>query len=131
MSLDRLLGTWDISLRHVSVPEPVAGRQRYERVLAEAFVLLSATYDHPDFPDALALLDESRCHYFDVRGVTRTFDLEVDHSGWTMIRRDADFWQRSGASFTGPDAMAGRGENSHDRGASWQDDFTISYTRAL
>lgn len=129
MSLDLLLGTWDITMRHVAVSEPVVGRQRYERVLSGAFVRLEWTYDHPDFPDAIAILDERTCHYFDVRGVTRVFDLEIDGSGWQMIRRDADVWQRSSATFVGTDAMEGTGENSHDGGATWQHDFAISYVR--
>ncbi|MEA2462075.1 MAG: hypothetical protein QOH90_2252 [Actinomycetota bacterium] len=130
MSLDRLLGTWKVTMHHVAMSEPVVGRQHYERVLDGAFVMLHWTYDHPDFPDAIAMLDGSTCHYFDVRGVTRLFDLEIDDSGWSMIRRDPDFWQRSAAKFVGPDAMDGTGENSHDGGATWQHDFSMSYVRA-
>ena len=129
MSLDRLLGTWDTSMQHVAMAEPVAGRQRYERVLDGAFVLLHATYEHPEFPDAMALHDESSCHYFDVRGVTRLFELTVDDSGWTMVRRDTDFWQRSSTRFVGPDAMHGTGENSHDGGVTWEHDYAMTYTR--
>jgi hypothetical protein len=129
MSLDRLLGTWDVVMRHTALREPVAGRQQYEWALDAAFVLQHSTYDHPEFPDAIALLDERRCHYFDVRGVSRVFDLTIDAAGWTMIRRDEDFWQRSAARFIGPDAMEGTGENSFDRGATWDHDFSISYAR--
>src|SRR3954447_12019435 len=127
MSLDRLLGSWDVSMRHVAMPEPVAIRHHFERVLSDAFVMLRSTCDHPDFPDAIALLDESRYHYFDVRGVTRIFDFHVDDAGWSMIRRDPDFWQRSAVRFVGADAMDGTGENSHDGGVTWQHDYAISY----
>jgi hypothetical protein len=58
-----------------------------------------------------------------------TFDLTVTESGWSMVRRDEDFWQRSAASFTGPNAMEGTGENSFDRGASWEHDFSMSWVR--
>ncbi|MCU1590719.1 MAG: hypothetical protein JWP11_1975 [Frankiales bacterium] len=129
MSLDRLLGTWELTMRHVAMPAAVRGRQCYERVLDNAFLMLHATYDHPEFPDAVALLDGSSYHYFDVRGVTRVFDLEVGDTGWAMIRRDADFWQRSAATFVGADAMDGTGENSYDGGATWQHDFSLSYAR--
>jgi hypothetical protein len=129
MSLDRLLGTWTITMHHVALAEPVVGHQRYQRVLAGAFVRLDWTYDHPEFPDAIAMLDERTVHYFDVRGVTRLFDLEIDDSGWSMVRRDADFWQRSSARFSGPDGMEGTGENSYDGGATWQHDFSVSYAR--
>jgi hypothetical protein len=127
--LERLLGTWDFTMRHAAMQEAVAGQQRYERVLDGAFIMLHWTYDHPEFPNAIAMLNESTCRYFDVRGVTRTFDLEIDDSGWSMIRRDADFWQRSTARFLGPDAMEGTGENSYDEGTTWQHDFSISYVR--
>ena len=130
MSLDRLLGTWKFTMRHVAMEEPIAGQQRYERVLEGAFLMLHSSYDHPDFPDAIAILAEDTCHYFDVRGVTRLFDLEIGDSGWTMIRRDADFWQRSETRSLGPDAMEGTGENSFDGGATWQHDYSISYARA-
>ncbi|MDX6325374.1 MAG: hypothetical protein QOK15_1728 [Nocardioidaceae bacterium] len=130
MSLDRLLGTWDFTMTHSAVSEPVTGRQLYEPVLAGAFVMLHWTYDHPDFPDAIALLDERSFHYFDVREVTRVFDLTFDAGGWSMIRRDEDFWQRSNGEFRGSDAIEGTGENSMDGGVTWQHDFSISYVRA-
>lgn len=116
-------------MRHVAVPEPVSGRQVFARVLGGAFVLQHTTYDHPDFPDAMAFLSESACHYFDVRGFTRVFDLEINDAGWSMVRRDPDFWQRSTIAFRGPDAMEGTGENSHDGGESWEHDYAISLTR--
>jgi hypothetical protein len=129
MALDRLLGTWQFTMHHVAMPEPVTGRQRYGRVLDGAFVMLHWTYEHPDFPDAIALLDERSYHYFDVRGIARVFHLSVDEDGWSMIRRDADFWQRSAARFRGTDAVEGNGENSHDSGATWEHDYTITCAR--
>ena len=129
MSLDRLLGTWNITMNHSALSEPVSGRQRYERVLNGAFVMLHWTYAHPDFPDAIAMLDERTYHYFDVRGVTRVFDLEIDDSGWAMIRRDEDFWQRSSGTFRGTDTIDSTGENSFDAGCSWQHDFSMSSAR--
>jgi hypothetical protein len=129
MSLDRLLGTWQFTMQHVAVPEPVRGQQRYERVLGGAFVQLVWTYEHPQFPDALCLLEDSVVHYFDTRGVVRRFDLELSDAGWTMVRRDPDFWQRSAGRFVGAEAIEGTGENSSDGGATWQHDYTIRYER--
>ena len=98
-------------------------------MLDGAFVLQQWTYDHPDFPDAMALLSNDRYHYFDVRGITRVFDFEVDEAGWSMIRLDEDFSQRSAARFRGPDAVESTGEVSHDNGVTWQPDFTMTYRR--
>ncbi len=128
-ALDRLRETWEFTMHHSAMSEPVTGRQRYERVLDGAFVLQHWTYDRPDFPDAMALLSEDRYHYFDVREIARVFDLEVDDGGWSMVRLDEDFSQRSTARFRGPDAMDGTGEASHDLGVTWQPDFTITYQR--
>jgi hypothetical protein len=128
-ALDRLLGTWEFTMHHSAVSETVTGRQRYERVLDGAFVLQHWMYYHPDFPDAMVLLSNDRYHYFDVRGITRVFDFEVDEAGWSMIRLDEDFSQRSTARFRGPDAMESTGEVSHDNGVTWQPDFTMTYRR--
>lgn len=129
MSLDRLLGTWTFTMRHVAVAEPVVGEQRYERVLDGAFVMMRSSNPHPDFPDAIALLDLTTYSYFDVRGFTRTFELTLDDDAWSIVRRDPDFWQRSTTTFRGPDVMEGRGENSHDGGVTWEHDFDMSYVR--
>jgi hypothetical protein len=129
VALDRLLGSWACVMHHVQVAEPVRGRQTYERALDGAFVLLRGTYEHPDFPDAMALLREQGYHYFDVRGLVRTFQLEVTAGDWSIIRRDADFWQRSRTVFVDDDRMQGTGENSYDEGLTWKHDFTMTYER--
>ena len=128
-ALDRLLGTWEVTMHHSAMSEPVTGRQRYERVLDGAFVLQQWTYDPPDFPDAMALLSENRYHYFDVRGITRVFDLDIDEAGWSMIFLDEDFSQRHTARFHGPDVIDSTGEKSFDTGVTWQHDFTMTYQR--
>src|SRR4051794_19075352 len=110
MSLERLLGTWDITMHHSAMTEPVHGHQHYERVLDGSYVHLDWTYDHPDFPDALAVLSEREMHYFDVRGVTRVFDVEFTEAGWSMVRLDPEFSQRYTATFRGADAMEADGD---------------------
>ncbi len=131
MSLDRLLGSWVFSMNHSLMSEPVGGRLRYERVLDGAFLMLHWSYNHPDFPDAVALLDEHSYHYFDVRGVIRIFDFGIDESGWSMSRLDGEFSQRTAGRFRGPDAMECMGEYSRDLGVTWHQDFTMTCTRGL
>jgi len=116
-------------MHHSDMSEPVTGRQRYERVLEGAFVLQQWTYDHPDFPDSMALLSEARYHYFDVRGITRAFDFDSDDTGWSMIRLDEDYSQRQTARFRSPDVIDSTGEKSYDTGVTWQPDFTMTYQR--
>lgn len=45
-------------MQHSAMTEPIRGRQCFEPVLDGAFVLLTWTYDHPDFPDAMAVVAE-------------------------------------------------------------------------
>jgi hypothetical protein len=116
-------------MRHSAMGDPVAGRQRYDRVLDGAYLYLTWTYDRPDFPDALAMLSSEQMHYFDVRGITRVFDLQVDDSGYEMVRLDPEFSQRFTARFEGSDLIETTGEYSDDRGATWQPDFTMTSVR--
>ena len=128
--LDRLVGTWEFTMDHSAMSEPVTGRQRYEKVLDGAFLLQRWTYDHPDFPDAIGLLLDERYYYFDVRGVVRIFDFEINDAGWSMVYLNEGFSQRSTARFTGPDVIECSGDASNDRGVTWQHDFTMTYTRS-
>src|SRR5690625_5214447 len=117
-TLDRLAGTWTFTMRHSAMTEPVTGMQVYRWVLDGTFLQQDWTYEHPDFPDAIAMLDEHHLHHFDVRGITRVFDLTLDEAGWWMIRRDDDFWQRATGRFIDDDTIAGSGELSYDEGAT-------------
>ena len=128
--LDRLLGSWRLTMHHSQMVEPVTGHLRYERVLGDAFVALDWVYEHPDFPDAIAMLDETHFHYFDVRGVIRVFDFELDESGWRMTWIAPEFSQRSTARFLGDDVIEVEGERSSDEGVTWQHDFRMELHRA-
>jgi hypothetical protein len=129
MPLEQLLGTWDLTMQHSALAEPVIGRHVYSRVLDGAFVRLDWTYEHPDFPDATAMLSETGMHYFDVRGVVRVFDLGWTESGYTMVHLEPDFSQRFTALFDSPDAMSTLGDYSEDRGVTWHPDFTTTMQR--
>ena len=112
-----LLGTWESTMNHSAMPEPVTGRQTYERVLGGAFLLQQSTYDHPDVPDAMALLSDDHCYYFDVRGIVRIFDVEMDDAGWSMIHLDKDLSQRTTARFSGPDVIQSTGTARRTKGS--------------
>jgi hypothetical protein len=130
-ALDRLPGTWDLDLRHADIDGPVRGRQTYGWVLDEAFLRLDWTYEHPAFPDALALYGPDRMHYFDVRGIVRVFDLDLGDDGWSMVNVTGDgLSQRATARFTDDDTVAFTGERSTDTGATWQPDYTMTLRRA-
>lgn len=116
-------------MRNHAFSEPVTGRQHYHRTLDGAFVRLDWTYDHPDFPDALAMLTERKMWYFDVRGIDRLIDLTFDDDRWTTTRIVPSFSQRSTARFVGDDLMETVGDYSEDLGTTWQQDYTMSSRR--
>ncbi|MEO6532639.1 MAG: hypothetical protein ABIO06_03580 [Pseudolysinimonas sp.] len=128
-TVDRLLGSWRVTMHHSEVAEPVHGMQRYERILDGAFVSLDWTFEHPDFPNAFAVLDETHFNYFDVRGVVRIFDFQVDDGGWRMTWIDPGFSQRSTARFLDDDTIDVDGERSSDEGTTWQHDFRMELHR--
>ena len=128
-TLDRLLGSWRVTMHHSELDEPVEGVQRYERILDGAFVSLECTFEHPDFPNALAVLDDEHYDYFDVRGVRRIFDFQLGDEGWVMTWLDPDFSQRQTARFLDENTIDVDGERSSDSGVSWEHDFRVELHR--
>ena len=128
--VDFLLGDWATEIRHPLIDDPVRGRAVVEPL--GAFVVQRATVEHPDFPDSVSILDGSKMHYFDTRGVARVLEVEVEDDAFTLFRepKDAsDFWQR----FIGELKDDGRTIEGHwetsDDGASWKLDFPITWTK--
>ena len=64
----------------------------------------------------------------DERGVCRVFDMTFTEDRWTLIREDADMFQRFVADLA-PDRIAGRWEASDDRGTTWRKDFDLVFDR--
>jgi hypothetical protein len=129
--LDRLPGTWNLTMHHADIEEPVIGRHQYEWVLDGAFLQLRWAYERPDFPDAMALFSPQGYHYFDVRGIVRVFDLTLEDDGWSMINVTEDgLSQRATARFSDDDTIDVTGQRSTDAGVTWEPDFTMTLTRA-
>lgn len=129
-SLDFLLGDWAIEIRHPLIDDPVLGRVVVQPL--GAFIVQHSTVEHPDFPDSVSVLDGSKMHYFDTRGVARLLDVELADDTFTLSRepKDAsDFWQRFiGEVKDDGGTIEGRWETSND-GTSWKLDFPISWTK--
>ena len=129
--LDRLPGTWDMTMQHADIEEPVIGRHRYEWVLDVAFLQLCLSYERPDFPDAMALFSPDRYYYFDVRGIARVFDLTLAADGWSTTNvTGGGLSQRTTARFAGDDTIEVAGARSTDTGATWEPDFRMTLRRA-
>ena len=87
----RLVGRWTSEATPPMVPgTTITGSSEFEWLDGERFLIYRTHYDHPQFPDAIAILggaEELRMHYFDARGVQRLFELTVTDEGWTILMR--------------------------------------------
>jgi hypothetical protein len=68
-------------------------------------------------------------HYYDSRGVTRTYHMRLGSGTWSFWREDPDFYQRFTGEF-GADGtrINARFEMSHDQGQTWKHDFDMTFT---
>jgi hypothetical protein len=143
--LDVLLpfvGAWSVEARHVTMPTAVIrGRSVFEWWWDRTFLVQRATYDHPDFPDAISVIGATRpdgglaYNYFDTRGVQRLYDMTFERGVWTLNRAAvsaSDFDQTLHATF-GADGntIVGESEASSPGAHELALDLSITYTRVV
>ena len=140
----RLVGDWTTEATHPQMPGVViTGSSTFEWLDGERFVIFRSHNEHPDVPDAVAVIgdtDGMHMHYFDSRGVYRLFELTMIDDGWTIAMGresptgsfapgDKPFSQRMTFRFEQADqTMSGKGQLSHDD-VNWDDDLEITYRR--
>ena len=143
--LNRLVGAWTTEAIHPALPGVVVhGTADVEWLEGERFLILRARTDHPDFPDAIAIIGftdrdrvgdaserepELTLHYFDSRGVFRVYRATIDDRAWRFWRDAPGFSQRFTGTFTdGGNTIVGRFQLSEDD-VTWADDVEITYRR--
>ena len=137
--LQPLVGEWATEATFSFTPEPTPGQVTFEWELLGQFLLERSFVEHPDAPDSLAVIavdgDGYVQHYFDSRGVVRTYRMTLRDGVWTLLRDRADFTpldfaQRYTGTF-GDDGqtITGGWETSHDGGATWERDFALKHRR--
>lgn len=143
--LGRLVGNWTTEATHPAMPGVVVrGTVVTEWLEGEQFVIQRLRNDHPDFPDAIAIIgatDRDRAdaesangaltmHYFDSRGVFRVYQTAIDNNTWTIWREAPGFSQRFTGTFAADGgSIAGLWQLNQD-GSHWEDDVRIDYRRA-
>lgn len=130
--LETLIGEWE-----VEVPQfPGArGRATFEWLEGGAFLRFHA--DAPDpAPSATLIIsrDDSGETYtvlhYDLRGVSRVYQMSFEHSTWKIWREAPGFWQRfEGTLAEDGRSISTRWEKSPD-GSSWELDFDQIFTRS-
>ena len=129
-----LVGTWATEATHPGLPATVvSGRASFEWLEDQNVLIHRTHYEHPELPDAVAvsgIVDGTPAmHYFDVRGVHRTFTGAITADTWRYWNETPGFAQRfTGSLSDDGGAINGLGELSRD-GATWEDDLTITYRR--
>jgi hypothetical protein len=131
-----LVGRWAIDASHQMLPgEEIRGEMTFEWLDGHRLLIQRSHYDHPDIPDAIAVVgvidDQLSMHYYDSRGVHRVFMVSFA-DGTLRCARNAsapDFSQRLTLTVSSDaNAITGQAELSND-GADWQDDLAITYRR--
>jgi hypothetical protein len=142
----RVVGRWTTESTHPDLPGTVInGTADIEWLEGERFLILRSRNDHPDFPDAISIVGDTRAvtaedvaadrseelhlHYFDSRGVYRVYDVSIKPDGWEWALKEPGWAQRLPLSFADGDrTMSGTSRLSVDNGP-WNDDLEVTYRR--
>lgn len=110
----------------------------FEWLPGRRFLIQRWEVEDPDAPDGIAIIGVDLVrpgyvqHYFDSRGVARTYDMDFAGDVWILQRlaEPPDFSQRFIGRFVeGGTSIVGRWERSDDIGASWSEDFDLTYAK--
>jgi hypothetical protein len=134
-AFDRLVGEWTTEATHPAFPSTVVvGRATYEWLEGERFLIQRSSNDHPDFPDSISVVgfvdDALIGHYFDSRGVFRTYRMAMEGDTLRMWRDAPGFSQRLEARLSDDGLTFGGVWQLSRDDETWDDDLAITFTRA-
>jgi hypothetical protein len=142
--LDALTGTWDMEATFhdgffgPGSPAMTArsGQTTFAWLEGQFFLTQRFIHENPAAPSGLAIIGAGADpqtftqHYYDSRGVARTYQMTVADDGtWTVWREAPGFWQRYIGRIS-PDRkmITGAWEGSAD-GETWKHDFSLNYIK--
>jgi hypothetical protein len=131
---DALVGEWTIEAAHRLLPGVVVrGSTVFEWLEGEQFLIQRSRMEHPDFPDAIAIIgvlgDGLAMHTYDSRGLHQVSATSFDDGVWRIWRDAPEFSGRfEGTIADGGDTVQGLFQMSHDD-VTWEDDMEITYRR--
>ena len=134
--LEFLIGEWRTSGRHPLVPDAaLEGRASFAWHEGGAFLIMHAQVAHPLFPSGVAIIgsDDSAgtfaMIYFDERGVSRFYQVDVGDRTMTWRRDDPELAQSMTIAADGADRLVSKGRMSQ-KGGPWTDDLSQRFIRA-
>jgi hypothetical protein len=87
--LSVLVGEWTTESTHPALPGTVVhGQATFEWLEGERFLIWRERADHPDFPDAIAIIGDTdglQAHSFDSRGVYRVVETRISDEAWEYL----------------------------------------------
>ena len=133
---EALVGTWTTEATHRGLPgAAIRGQSTFEWLEGRRFLIWRSHYDHPEVPDAIAIIGitdgEPSMRYFDSRGVYRVLAVSLSQGTWRFSREGPDFSQRFTGRFSDDgNTITGQSQISED-GSTWEDDLAIRYRRTV
>ncbi|MFD9194242.1 hypothetical protein ACFWCA_39315 [Streptomyces phaeochromogenes] len=139
--LDVLVGEWVVEADFPGL-DTSAARCVFEWTLDGRFLVQRTEISLAEAPDSMAIIAADpetgayTQHYFDSRGVARLYAMSFAGGVWRLLREAPDFspldFRQRFTGHVGDDGTTIRGswETSHDDGATWEHDFTLTYRRS-
>lgn len=93
-----LVGDWELEMSHPSLDGAIRGTTTFEWAAQGAFLAQRTAVEHPDVPDAIAVIgpgpDGLQLDYYDSRGVRRVYAVSVRGRELRIWRAAPGFSQR-------------------------------------
>ena len=132
-----MIGNWNTTGTHGLFPDTVLhGHVSIEWLEDGAFLLMRSEVDDLRFPSTTAIIGsddaEAKCYMltFDVRGVSRMYEVSLHNNVWKWWRDTPGFRQRyEGIIGDDGNTITTGGELSRD-GSTWEKDLALTYKRA-
>lgn len=134
-ALEPLIGEWTAEFWRPSGERwPGGGRSTFAWHPSKAHLVWTSEVDLPEAPASTSIIGCDAANgtysmlYADERGVSRTYDLTIDETGWTLSREGEPFAQQCVVEF------ADDGNTMEGHWDRWDDDmfahdFTVVYRR--
>jgi hypothetical protein len=140
--LQPLIGAWSLEAGFHGVQAQASGaRAWFEWMTGERFVVQRWEVPIPEAPDGIAIIgpDPQReggflQHYFDSRGVARTYKMTLEGGVWQLWRDEPDlspldFAQRYTGTFSEDGGRIDGAWEIKQPDADWALDFELNYIR--
>ena len=133
-----VIGDWRTTGTHPLVPDTTFhGRASFAWHEGGAFVIMRSEVDEDEIPNSVAIIGSDDAAgsffmvYFDVRGVSRKYDVTFIGDRLEWSRDEAGFAQRQSLVIDADGSrMVGAGEMSRD-GGDWEGDLALTYERIV